>query len=236
MKSLLVVLNGPIGSGKTTVSVAVAGLIERSGHRSATIDIDEVWAMVEHQRPRKGGPAAWTLSRRGVAALADEFFDDGVDVVIVNGPFYEPSERAELIQRLKTPVDVRYVTLTVSFEEALRRTNADPDVHRRDVHIRAAKERADAADEPRLVLVLRQQEMAVDRDIDPEAVDADDARLAADDRPADRRPADRDLEQARVAGLPGLAALDDVEPARFRFRERVHEIHPARLERLEHAL
>ena len=130
MKPLLVVLNGPIGSGKTTVSVAVAGLVERSGRRSATIDIDEVWAMVEHQRPRKGGPPAWTLSRRGVAALADEFFRDGVDVVIVNGPFYEPDERSQLIQRMATAAEVRYVTLTVPFEEALRRTNADPDPRR----------------------------------------------------------------------------------------------------------
>jgi thymidylate kinase len=130
MKPLLVVLNGPIGSGKTTVSVAVAGLAERTDHRAATIDVDEVWAMVDHQRPRRGGADVWSLARRGVAALADAFFADGVEVVIVNGPFYEPIERAQLLDHLATPADVRYVTLTVSFEEALKRTQADPDPRR----------------------------------------------------------------------------------------------------------
>src|SRR5438552_13281037 len=102
MKPLLVVLNGPIGSGKTTVSVAVAGLIERSGHRAASIDLDEVWAMVDHQRPRRGEVPEWSLARRGVAALADTFFADGVDVVVVDGPFYEAVERAQLLDGLRT--------------------------------------------------------------------------------------------------------------------------------------
>jgi chloramphenicol 3-O-phosphotransferase len=127
---LLVVINGPIGVGKTTVSIALAGLLEGQGRRAAAIDIDELWAMVDHQKPRKGGVLQWSLSRRGAAVLADEFFADGVDVVIVNGPFYQREERDQLLERLRTRVDVRYVTLTVPFEEALRRTQADPDSRR----------------------------------------------------------------------------------------------------------
>ena len=55
---------------------------------------------------------------------------DGVDVVVVDGPFYEAVERAQLLDGLRTKLDVRYVTLRVTFEEALRRTNADPDPRR----------------------------------------------------------------------------------------------------------
>jgi hypothetical protein len=55
-----------------------------------------------------------------------------VDVVIVNGPFYTLDDRTQLTDRLRTRADVRYVTLTVEFEEALRRTRADPD-HRRGI-------------------------------------------------------------------------------------------------------
>lgn len=127
---LLVVINGPIGVGKTTVSITVAGLLEAQGHRAAAIDIDELWVMVDHQKPRKGGLTQWSLARRGAAVLADEFFADGVEVVVVNGPFYQRAERAQLLDRLRTRVDVRYVTLTVPFEEALRRTRADPDIRR----------------------------------------------------------------------------------------------------------
>lgn len=130
MTPLLVVLNGPIGSGKSTVGVALAGAIERAGHRAASIDLDEVWAMVDHQRPRRGGPDEWSLARCGVAALADTFFADGVEVVIVNGPFYGSAERTQLLDALRTRADVRYVTLHVTFDEALRRTNADPDPRR----------------------------------------------------------------------------------------------------------
>jgi thymidylate kinase len=127
---LVVIINGPIGVGKTTVSIAVAGLVEAQGRRAAAIDIDELWAMIDHQKPRKGGVARWSLARRGAAALADELFGDGIDVVVVNGPFYQLEERAQLLERIRTRVDVRYVTLTVPFEEGLRRTRADPDSRR----------------------------------------------------------------------------------------------------------
>jgi thymidylate kinase len=132
MAPLLVVLNGPIGGGKTTVGVALAGLLEAAGRRVAQIDLDEVWAMVDHQLPRRGTVADWSLARAGAAALADTFFAAGVDVIIVNGPFYTLEERTQLTDRLRTRADVRYVTLTVEFEEALRRTRADPD-HRRGI-------------------------------------------------------------------------------------------------------
>jgi hypothetical protein len=112
------------------VGVALAGLLEAEGRRAAQIDLDEVWAMVDHQLPRRGTVADWSLARAGAAALADTFFAAGVDVVIVNGPFYTLEERTQLTDRLRTRADVRYVTLTVEFEEALRRTRADPD-HRR---------------------------------------------------------------------------------------------------------
>src|SRR6266550_1647185 len=49
-----------------------------------------------------------------------------------------------------------------------------PDLHRRDVHVVLAEERPHATDEAGLVLVLRQEEMALHRDIDPEPVDEHD--------------------------------------------------------------
>src|SRR5256885_7837095 len=53
-------------------------------------------------------------------------------------------------------------------------TRVEPtDLHGRDVDVGAAEQRADAADEPRLVLVLREQQVAVDRHVDPEPVDVD---------------------------------------------------------------
>src|SRR6267378_3424826 len=52
------------------------------------------------------------------------------------------------------------------------------DLHRRDVHVVLAEKRPDATDETRLVLMLREQQVTLDRHVDPEPVDENDARLA----------------------------------------------------------
>ena len=184
---LLIVLNGPIGSGKSTVGVALAGLLEASGHRAATIDLDEVWAMVDHQRPRRGGVPEWSLARRGVAALADTFFADGTDVVIAEGPFYTTAERAQMLDGLRTGADVRYVTLRVSFDEALRRANADPDprrsISRQRDWLRKQHDQAEALFPP-----LRKTDLIVETDGTTAAVVA--GRIAAG-LPLATRPASR---------------------------------------------
>lgn len=81
----LVVMNGAIAAGKDTVSVALAGLLEKDGHRVAVVGLDELWTMIDHQQPRRGGLASWLLSRRAAAAVSDLFFASGYDHVIVNG-------------------------------------------------------------------------------------------------------------------------------------------------------
>ena len=57
-------VNGPIASGKSSVARSLAGIAERRGLRSAVIDLDEVWHMIDHQEPRTGGVERWLLARR----------------------------------------------------------------------------------------------------------------------------------------------------------------------------
>lgn len=125
-QAMLIVINGPIASGKNAVSTALAGLLERHGRRVAVIDLDEVWMMLDHQKPQTQVLENWLEARRAAAILTDEFYDSGRDAVIVNGPFFTEAERRGFVDHLRKPADPLFVTLRVSFEESWRRAQGDP--------------------------------------------------------------------------------------------------------------
>jgi thymidylate kinase len=122
---LLIVLGGPIGAGKDSVSRALAGRLEADGLKTAVIGLDEIWLMLDHQWPRRGGLQHWLDARRAAAVLTDEFFRAGCYVVIINGPFVTPEERLAYTDFLRTSVQPMYVTLRVSFDESFRRVQGD---------------------------------------------------------------------------------------------------------------
>lgn len=124
--ALLLVVSGPIASGKSTVARIVAGLCEQAGRSSAVIDLDEIWHMVDHETPRTGGLRDWIIARRAAAALTDTFYGAGINVVVIEGPFFTPEERDGYLSFLRTKVTQRFVTLDVSFEEAHLRAYQDP--------------------------------------------------------------------------------------------------------------
>lgn len=122
----LIVVNGPVASGKSTVALALAAVCEGAGYRTAVVDLDEIWHMVEHQTSRSGGLRPWLIARHAAAAITDTFFAEGIGVVIVEGPFFTPEERSAYTRWLKGAVTPVFVTLDVSFEESYRRVQADP--------------------------------------------------------------------------------------------------------------
>jgi predicted kinase len=121
----VVVITGPIASGKSTVAREVARTLERRGVRTAVVDLDLV-----HDMLSGGGSASddatWALARHGVATLTKMFWDEGVAVVIADGSFNTPVDRAALARDLGQAGEPFYVTLRVSYEEALRRAQGDP--------------------------------------------------------------------------------------------------------------
>jgi predicted kinase len=123
---VLIVISGPIASGKSTLARAVARQLEGEGFRAAVIDLDLVYDMLDHRTGvPKGDEASWLLARQAAAALTDAFLMAGLDVVIVDGSFLTPTERAVYVDALRTPAEPRFVTLLVSYPEALRRAQAD---------------------------------------------------------------------------------------------------------------
>ncbi len=99
-----------------------------------------------------------------------------------------------------------------------------------------AEERSDTSDEAGFVLMLREQQVTLDRDVDPEPIDQGDARLTLHERPGDLGSADAHGKERGVADGLGVAPFLDGEPAQACDREGVHEIHALRAERLEQAL
>jgi adenylylsulfate kinase-like enzyme len=123
--SVLIVITGPIASGKSTVARALAHELARVDVRAAVIDLDVLEDMLTADGP-KSDPATWTLARHAAATLANTFLSGGIAVVIADGSFNLSSDRAALEQHLSTNVSPLYVTLSVTFEEALRRAKGDP--------------------------------------------------------------------------------------------------------------
>lgn len=122
---MVIVITGPIASGKSAVAREVARQLEAAGVRAEVIDLD----LVHDQLTTPGSTSdesSWTLARRLAAVAANAYLADGVTAVIAEGSFNLPVDRAAFAQELRSGAGPVYVTLRVSFAEALRRASADP--------------------------------------------------------------------------------------------------------------
>jgi predicted enzyme related to lactoylglutathione lyase/adenylylsulfate kinase-like enzyme len=120
----LLIISGPIASGKSTVAQLLATESRAGGHTVAVVDLDRLYMMLDHRSPMDD-PRTWRAARRAAAALADQFLVDGAELVIVEGTFWTQAERDEFAHRLSTAFGALFVTLHVSVDEALTRVQAD---------------------------------------------------------------------------------------------------------------
>jgi adenylylsulfate kinase-like enzyme len=123
---MVIVICGPIASGKSTVARVVARLFERRGIQAAVADLDLVYEMLEHDRAAKDTLEKWSRARRAAAALTDGLLEDGVGVVVVEGDFLRQEERAEFLSALRSRVAPLFVTVHVSMDLALQRVQQNP--------------------------------------------------------------------------------------------------------------
>jgi predicted kinase len=121
----VIVIGGPIASGKSTLAIGLARAFETRGLVAATIDLDLIYEMLEHTRAPKNDEAIWSGARRMAGALAAAFLEDGINVVIAEGDFLDDSSRHEFSSMLRGDAAVRYVTLRVDLAIALFRVEQD---------------------------------------------------------------------------------------------------------------
>lgn len=122
---MVIVITGPIASGKSTVARELAIELESVGVRAAIIDLDVLHDLLT-ANGSTSDDSTWTLARRAAATAANAYAEEGVTVVIADGSFNMPIDRAAFTQGLPPGSDPVHVTLQVSFEEALRRAQGDP--------------------------------------------------------------------------------------------------------------
>lgn len=126
LADMVIVICGPIASGKSTVARALAQLFERQGLAAAAIDLDLIYEMLRTDDPSKTSPATWRRARRTAAGLTDVLLREGVGVVIAEGDFLTSEERADYVDALGSADQPCFVTLRVSVDIALDRVQGDP--------------------------------------------------------------------------------------------------------------
>jgi shikimate kinase len=123
---LVILISGPIASGKSALGRAVAGrLDEIAGSCCAVIDLDLVYEMLDPRQRPKSDQHLWAEARRVAGGLAGVLLREGRSVVVEGGDFSTQEQLAEFEDELPEGVAVRPVRLDVDSETALRRARAD---------------------------------------------------------------------------------------------------------------
>ena len=115
MKPKLIVINGPLGIGKSTLAKRYA----EEHPLTLVLDIDDVWAMLSHWREEKEKSAP--LSKKMAIEMARVNLEAGHDVVIPQ--ILQTAELADSFQQLAKDYNADYyeILLSVSKEEAINR-------------------------------------------------------------------------------------------------------------------
>ncbi len=120
----LVVIVGPIASGKSTVAGALGDRFRQAGRQTAVLDLDEHVETI-------GGfvdlpPERFRQTQAVFGELVGAWLDQGFDV-IAHGPFFQQEENRALLHAVPEGVAPRRVLLHCTLAIALERVSADPD-------------------------------------------------------------------------------------------------------------
>jgi len=122
---IVVVITGPIASGKSTLGRAVAIEFSARGLDSAAVDLDLVYEMLDPRREPKTDQSCWTEARRLAGKIAAGLLGQR-QAVVVEGEFETKVQRANFCDELPSGLRASFVTLTLNFDEAWRRAMVDP--------------------------------------------------------------------------------------------------------------
>jgi hypothetical protein len=114
----LVMISGPIASGKSTLADGLAQLLRREGFSVALADLDTVAEMALPTLPR------WDWAHGVHAQLVGAWLRTGVDIVIDEGTS-NPTEVQQVLDQVPEGTDVFHVVLTADLDASLARARAD---------------------------------------------------------------------------------------------------------------
>ena len=120
----LVVVTGPIASGKTTTAAALAAAATARGRTAVVLDVDDVAGMVAAPGAAEAG--LWLAAHHAHGALVAGWMRSAVDLVVAVGPVFSPAERAALLDPLPLGAAPHWVLLDAPVATTLARALADP--------------------------------------------------------------------------------------------------------------
>jgi thymidylate kinase len=120
----LVTITGPLAAGKSTVARLLAERCSRVWAVVVLVDVDEVAAMVAG--PGVGPLEQWPAAHLAHGALVAGWLRAGVDVVVSDGPGFEPAEHRALDSQLPAGVRPLRVLLDAPVSATWPRAVADP--------------------------------------------------------------------------------------------------------------
>ncbi len=122
---LVVVIGGPIASGKSALGREVAArLEERLEIGASVIDLDLMYEMLDARRLPKEDVELWAQARRVAGRLAKVLLSEN-RAVVAEGDFAGDQALHEFERELPKDADLRLVMLGVSVSTALDRARAD---------------------------------------------------------------------------------------------------------------
>jgi shikimate kinase len=142
----LVIIVGPIASGKSTLAARLGVRLRAAGRPVAVVDVDDVVDTIGGFGGFGGlTPARFRQAQRVHGTLVGAWLTQGVHVV-AHGPFYDSDEIDALLHAVPEGVEGRWVHLHTSYQTALERVTDDPDrlLSKDPERLRRAYERADA--------------------------------------------------------------------------------------------
>jgi energy-coupling factor transporter ATP-binding protein EcfA2 len=115
----LVLIIGPIASGKSTLADTVAGKLRSRGEAVTVVGLDTV---AEMALPTL---ANWSWAHEVHGQLVGAWLEKPIPTVIAEGP-ETPEEIEQIMRHVGSDVSVRKVLITTSYETALARAIQDP--------------------------------------------------------------------------------------------------------------
>ena len=118
---MLVVISGPIASGKSTLAAGLSDDLVRRSVPAGVVEVDLIRRSLRDASDRR----AWCVARTAAGTVGAMLDSLGIAAVVIEGSFDRAPDRDELVGPLGAR-HILWVGLTVTFDEALRRAQADP--------------------------------------------------------------------------------------------------------------
>lgn len=119
LSAQLVVISGPIASGKSTLAAELVRLLRADGFSVALTDLDTVAEMALPTLPD------WTWAHRIHAQVVGAWVATDIDIVIDEGTS-SSEEVQQVLAQVPPDVEVFHVVLTADYDHSLARAQADP--------------------------------------------------------------------------------------------------------------